>query len=664
MSDRWLALAAGLVAALGVHLCFQAFHAALVPGLVASILLALVFFTAAGGGRLLLRRFEMRGLSESERTLVGATLGLGLLTQGLFLLAAVGLLKSWAVIALLGAFWVVGFTELADLWKSLGANRSLLKDRPLLSAGLLAGLGLLFWLCWVPPHHYDSLVYHLPLAQNYAWGGALFARPDLVFSNFPQNGEMLFALSLLLGSDILAQLFGWLAAFLSLWWLFELGKREAPLVVVLLACLLTLTHTAVMLLTPTAYVETQVMLWITASVLSFLRWHVNAGESDSPRGWLALSAVFAGLGVGTKYYAGVTPAVLALYLAARLAGALRAGDAEAVRLRRRELLVFSGLAALAGAPWLIKNAVFVGNPFFPFFYRVFPAWGMGWEGDAGGRYFRVLTEYGHTTGSFFKDMLEFPYLAASGSPRYGGGADVLGGLGWGPLAALFPLAVWAAWGRRTMGLLAGYCAAHWLLWFSTGVVLRFLVPLVPILSLLAANGVWHGWQRLGERGRWALAGGGGLLVWTNVALFLYINVLFGSFEVLLGAKSRREFLEAKFDYYACAAAGRDLDPAARVLVVGEQRGYYLDRPHEVTTPMAPNRFVRLAEAAADPEGLAAALKGAGFTHLLSVPREGKRLAGYGVFDFSAHGRQVWDGLGAVLAPVFESPGRCGLYALP
>lgn len=664
MSDRWFALAAGFVAALGVHLCFQAFHAALVPGLVATALLALVFFTAAGCGRLLLRRFEMRGLSESERTLVGATLGLGLLTQALFLLGAIGLLKSWAVIALLGAFWVLGFTELSDLWTSLGANRSLLRDRPLMTAVLLAVLALLFWLAWVPPHLYDSLVYHLPLAAEYAREGRLVVRPDLIFSNFPQNGEMLFTLALLLGSDILAQLFSWLGAFLAIWWLFEMGKREAPIVVVLLACLLSVTHTAVMLLTPTAYVETLVMLWVTASVLSFVRWHVNAGEADSPKGWLALSAIFAGLGVGTKYYAGITPAVLALYLVARLAGALRAGEAEEVRWRRREVFLFTGLAAAAGAPWLIKNAVFVGNPIFPFLYDFFPARGTGWEGAAAAGYFRVLTEYGHPAGSFLRDLLQFPYLAASGSSRFGGGADVLGSLGWAPLFAAAPLAIWAAWGRRTMGLLAGYCVAHWLLWYSTGVVLRFLVVIVPIASLLAAHGVWQAWQRLGSRGRVALAGGGALLVWTNLALFLYVNTLFGSFDVLVGAKSRRQFLDEKFDYYACAMAAKDLDQDARVLVVGEQRGYYLERPQEVTTPMAPNRFVHLADAAPGPGALAGFLRDAGFSHILSVPREGRRLAGYGVFNFSAHGREVWDALGQTLSPVFESPGRCGLYAIP
>lgn len=646
-----------------MHAALSGFFWALVPGLVATSLLTLVFFTVSGCGRLLLRRFEVRGLSESERTLVGATLGVGLLTQGLFLLGAAGLLKPWAVILLLGAFWVVGFTELHDLWVSLGANRNLLSDRPALAGALLLLLGLLFWLSWVPPHHYDSLVYHLPLASGYARTGSLAARPDLLFTHFPQNGEMLFTLAMALGSDTLAQLFSWLGTFLAVWWLFELGKREAPITVVLVACLMTLTHTAVMLLTPTAYVETLVMLWVTAAVLSFVRWHANAAEPESPRGWLALSAVFAGLGVGTKYYAGVTPFILFLVLLGRVLADSRGGPVLALS-RRRDLLVFTATATAAGAPWLLKNLVVVGNPFFPFLYQFLPARGTGWEGEGAARYFQVLTEYGHPAGSFLRDLLEFPYLVASEPGRFGGGADVLGSVGWLPLFAALPLAVWAAWGRRTMGLVLVYCVAHWMLWFSTGVVLRFLTVIVPLASLLAANGLWQAWQRLGPGGRRTLAAGGALLVWTNLALFVGVNSVFGSFDVLLGVKSRRQFIDEKFDYYACAAATRETPADSRVLVVGEQRGHWIERPHEVTTPMAPNRFVRLADAAPDPAGLARLLREAGFTHILSVPREGERLSGYGVFDFTPRGRAAWDGLGALLTPVFESPGRCALFALP
>jgi len=322
-----------------VHVLLQALSGAVWPGALAAALLIFLLLTITGCGRILLRSFRVRGLTEPEKTIVGATLGLGLLSQGLFLLGVAGWLKTWAVSLLLGAFWVIGFTEMRDLGASLSANRDLLKDRPVLAGGVLAVLAGLWWLCFVPPHQYDALVYHLPLAADYARSGQITARPDLLFSHFPQNGEMLYALSLLLGSDLLTQMMTWLGTFLSVWWTLEMGKRLVPVTAVLLACFLLVTHTAVMLLTPVAYVECLVMLWVSASVFCFVRWRVDADEPDMPRGWLALSGVFAGLGLGTKYYAGIASIVLGIVLLGRWAQAgRRAGsrtDCCLPRARRR-----------------------------------------------------------------------------------------------------------------------------------------------------------------------------------------------------------------------------------------------------------------------------------------------------------------------------------------
>jgi len=396
INERWLPWFSGLAAFFALHVVLRYFSSAIGPGLIATALLALVLLTVTGCGRLLLRNFGIRGTTESEKTLLGATLGLGLLSQAILLLGLLGALRTWTVSALLGAFWVVGFTELRDLLHSLSANRNILRDRPLLSGAVLFFLALTFWLTWVPPHYYDSLVYHLPLADSYAREGAIHVRPDLLFSNFPQNAEMLFTLAILLGSDLLAKMFSWLGTFLSVWWLLEMGKREVPTPVVLLACLIVLTHTAVLLLTPTVYVETIVMLWVTAAVLSFLRWRADADEEDMPRGWLALAGIFAGLGVGTKYYAGICPGVLGLYLVGRWLQAYAPGSRDRHRIssRARDSLVFCATAAAAGIPWMVKNVIYIGNPVFPFLYKVLPARGVDWAQDTAARYFAVMTAKG------------------------------------------------------------------------------------------------------------------------------------------------------------------------------------------------------------------------------------------------------------------------------
>ena len=188
MKERLPLLFVGFLLLFSLHVGLSYFSSAVVAGLLSAALLALVLLTVAGCGRILLRLFKIQGVSESEKTLIGATLGLGLLTQAIFLLGLAGGLRPWAVSVILGLFWVIGFTEMQDLLRSLGANRNLLKERPVLAGGVLLFLGALFWLTWVPAHHYDSLVYHLALPSAYIHESRIFIVEHLLYSHFPQNG--------------------------------------------------------------------------------------------------------------------------------------------------------------------------------------------------------------------------------------------------------------------------------------------------------------------------------------------------------------------------------------------------------------------------------------------------------------------------------------------
>jgi len=664
----WLLVFSAFALLFSLHAGLLYFSQAVIAGTISTFLFIFIFLTIAGCGRMAFRMFDVRQSSESEKTLIGATLGLGILSQCIFLLGMVGLLKVWAITGLLGVFWVIGFTEMGDLLKSLGANKNLLSERPLLSGAVLGVLLMLFWICWLPPHQYDSLVYHLPLADAYVREGHIFPLWHLLYSHFPQNGEMLFTLALLFGSDILAQMFSWLGTFLSVWWLFEMGKRELPLTVVLGGCFLTVTHTALMLLTPTSYVECLVMLWITASLLSFFRWRFSSNDEISTRGWLGLAGLFAGLGIGTKYYAGICPIILGAYLLyqwLRMRPWSQGGSY--VHSRFKDGATFFVFSSLAGLPWLIKNAWVLGNPVFPFFHNIFPLHGIDWAQESANRYFEILTEYGHSKGHFFTDLLQFPYLAATGSQRFGGGQDVLGDLGWTLILVALPIMFWASWKNKYLRGLLLYSLGHWVIWFFTGVVLRFLVCLIPILSLLAAHALFKTWEQLKTGGRICLGAAVAVLLWTNMGLFFYVHSVWGSLPVLVGMQSRSQYLSKRLDYYNCAAFARDnIGENDRILVVGEQRGYYVKQAHVTTTAMAPNKFVQIANSSKDGADLGRRLKEErGLGYLLFVPREAKRLGeGYGVFHFSEQGFKNWAELEENgVKEVYNSPGRCLLYQL-
>ena len=631
--------AAVLTAALAAGVGARWLLPALEPGLAPLALLALSAAAAAGAGRRLVASLGCVLADEGEKTVAGATLGLGLLSLGTFAFGALGLLKPWTASALLGALWIFGWPEVRPAFESLRAGAARAGERPWLCALIGLPLLLALWACLVPPHQYDSLVYHLALPQEYLRAGRLYAPDGMVYAHFPQNGEMLFTLALQLGSDLLAQMFVWLATALTVGWLLTFGRRitsAAPWAAVLVA-----THTSVLSMSSTTYVEPLVMLLMTGALLAF-----EASEEGRERGPLILSALFMGLALGTKYYAGMLAVLLVLRL-------VRRG-------RWKAAVLFSAVAGAAFAPWLVKNWICVGNPVFPFLYKVFPATRIGWTADLASGYFQVLTEYGHA-GGFWRDLLRLPVLLFHNPLRFGGGMDVLGDLGWDLTLWLWAYGLWAAWKRGARREFALLTALYFAAWFATGVVLRFLTALAPAMALVGADGVASWREDAGTPARALAAAAAALLIATHLFLALYIHGFFGSAYSLLALEDRETFLSKRLEYYPCASFALGLALDAKLLVVGEQRGYYIPRTHLSSTVHAPNLYVRRADEAASPADLARALRADGFTHILFVPREELRLDG-GLGVMTERGAANWKGLEGLLTLAYRGP-ACLLASL-
>jgi hypothetical protein len=313
------------------------------------------------------------------------------------------------------------------------------------------------------------------------------------------------------------------------------------------------------------------------------------------------------------------------------------------------------------APWLIKNWIFVGNPVFPFLYTIFPATKLGWTSELAAGYFHVLIEYGHAHG-FLRDLVSLPILLFRNPLRFGGGMDVLGDLGWDLLLWLWAYGLWAAWKGRERRGLALLTALYVGGWFATGVVLRFLTALAPAMALVGAAGAAAWREKAAFPARALAAAAAGALIAAHFFLYFFVHGVVGSASPLLALEDRADFLSRKLEYYPCAAyAGTALPPGANILVVGEQRGYYIPRAHLSTTVHAPNLYVRRANEAASPDDLARALRADGFTHLMFVPREAQRL-GDSVGVFTSLGESNWKGLEQHLTTSYTGP-ACLLAAL-
>ncbi len=614
------------------------------------IVMAGIFFLS---GRRILELFWQNFPAGNIWLAVAAasSIGLCLFTYCMVCLGFAGLLYTGAVVLTLALLLIFGIKA-----------RLRISD-PGISWFWLAPAGLIiaaaFFTAWAPIHQYDSLVYHMALPSVYMLKHGLAAAPENMYSHFPQNAEMLFTAGLLLKSDIVPQLFAVFSFALSILWIYSLKDIFTPRSAGL-AGLLAVTHTSLFLLSTTSYIENFVSMWITAAVVSFIRWKRSPAYGKDAVLWAVLAGIFAGTGLGTKYYAGICVAGIAV-LGIVCAFMEKDGPAKAARIK--QMLIFGAVSFLMFLPWMIKNMAETGNPVFPFLYNLFHQSGAGLQQEQARRYFAILTEYGHG-GGFLKSLLEFPGLMLQNPFRYGGGMDVLGSLGWELVFASVPLMLLAAYKKQNCRLVALYLFSHCMVWFATGKILRFLSVIVPLAGILGAEGFLSLWDEKNKAVKTVLAAGLAVFIIVRLLLFSYVQHVFDIPRVLLGAESRHEYLSRKLYYYPCARfASEALGEKSKIAFIGEQRTYYAQRESVPTSIFNVNRFVVSANDGADWKDIARYFFSENYTHLLIVPKEMERLKGYGTLDFSGKGLKNWrefmeQGLEAVCA--YE---ECGLYKI-
>ncbi len=428
-----------------------------------SHLLAAGLIVAAGCvlGRRLLR--PMRFDSFWEALSISAAIGLGSIGTGILLLGLCGLLYRSSVLALLLACHGLGWTSWRSAIRRVRAMRLPRRSVPrfalLALAALLVGAPLV-WRALYPPTQFDATLYHLASAREFAVSHRVAPLPAMRFVVFPQLNEMLFAAALLLSDDLAAQLvelfFLALVCAAMVGWARRSGTPRAGL----WAAALWLGSPLVLYLATAAYVEIAVAAFATVALYAFSCW-----TQTEERGWLIVSGLSAGFAAGTKY-SGLF-FVGAIFAAVLLRALRRRGWAAP--------LLLAASAAAAG-PWYARNMICAGSPVWPFLGEVFGY--RFWTARDVASVEWSLRSYGwpRTVASFVAlpwNIAIHPH--ASEAPLFGISFLLL------PLSAIVALR-----DARTRWLPA-WSLGYLLFWFLTSQQLRFLVPILPVLSLMTAN---------------------------------------------------------------------------------------------------------------------------------------------------------------------------------
>jgi len=461
----------------------------------------------------------------------------------------------------------------------------------------------------VPPVSRDALTHHLAIPKLYIQHDGIYEIPELDFSYYPMNLDLLYIIPLYFGNDILPKFIHFLFALGTGWLIFDYLKKHISKTYGLLGCLFFLSIPIILKLSITVYVDLGLIFFSTFSLLLLFRW----SEKNFQIHYLVFAAICCGLAMGTKYNGLITFFLLTAFvpiLYQRVT--IRTSNISAFRYA----LIFSCIAILTFSPWLIRNFLWTSNPLFPLFDNFFHP-GRQIESDIGIIKFRQLI-YNETPSQILLLPLRIFFEGKDNVPQlFDGKLNPF-------LLLLFPLAFISAKQHSITlqkTLLALFSVLFFLLAiFQTTLRIRYIAPIIPPLVILSMIGL-HNIQSFFQHKKI----GTSIVFILLVALFSYnVNYLADQFKLiqpfsyLSGKISRDEYITRFRPEYPVIQLANQMVPTGKVicLFMGN-RGYYMNFPHLFDLPTQENSFLhRTISQATNKEDICNTLLENGYSQLL------------------------------------------------
>lgn len=236
--------------------------------------------------------------------------------------------------------------------------------------GLFAILALLVAatviLASVPPVDRDALTHHLFVPKLWLQHGGIYEIPEIPFSYYPMNLDLLYTIPLYFGNDIVPKYIHYLFALLTAWLIHRYLNKRLGTTYGLLGAIFFLSIPIIVKLSITVYVDLGLVFFATASLLLLLHW----AEKGFQLRYLLLAGLCCGLAAGIKYNGLISIFVLTLFVPIiyqRSAGKDQQSNGKALLYG----LVFAVATFVAFSPWLIRNYVWTGNPIYPLHNSLF-----------------------------------------------------------------------------------------------------------------------------------------------------------------------------------------------------------------------------------------------------------------------------------------------------
>ncbi|MBN1866305.1 glycosyltransferase family 39 protein [Candidatus Sumerlaeota bacterium] len=614
------------------------------------ILFSVVQIAAAWGyGRFILRLVGLRdGPGRGSDSGCGDAVfafGIGLVAIG-FLVAVAGLahlLLKMVLGTILAAGCVLGGVDLArrtvrttetgegvspdapePAGGESGPTRSVLwRFAPLL--GLAPLVVALFFESLVPDYSGDGYLYHLSAPLYYVSEGGFVRQDWAVYYHYPLLVEMLYAPGLAFGLEQAAILLNFWIALACAAVLYRLGARLFGPFGGWTAAFVYLSAPAIVYWTPTSQPETAGTLFLLLSVWALRRW-----RSERRVGWAVVAGILSAGMTGSKLlYALFAAALLFAIVGAAFWDCGRVGTSVPSKVRGMKTawgapLGFAVFLGLAYSPWLVKNALFTGDPFFPVAVDLFPTFAPLRAGVG-----------------FLYELHGFP--AWEGAAEWGrraihGATQLMGEGNTGFVLAMawVPVAFVLAWGVRRERFLWSILLGVWLVVAHYGGILqvRWFLPAYGLFALVAGDAAARiARARLRPYLRRGVLG--------FLALLLVLNWIQGYRDRMGGLVGfhrpwttltrlgREDFISGLPSYAPAHLVNRLVPADGRVLVAQPSPWHQVRWYRRRFVQNGQDWFAWMVREKMRDEEIAAQLRAEGITHVVALRfRDGGRLAGF------------------------------------
>ena len=597
--------------------------------LVAAAMFGLFF----GVGERLLSLCGFKWDSFAEEFVFSTATGAGAIAFLILCAALASMLNRYVVGIIFAAALIFGGSRLLRL---VGVVRNAVArdySRPMEIAYILAFATIVLVMvlrALTPPHAVDEAIYHLASVRRFLEAGSLIPLYDIAQGNTHMLAHMLYVPCLMLGADSATKLLSLGLGLLTALALYAYARRFFNERVGYVAALAFFGAGMVVEVAITARIDVTL-----AGMLFLATYAITVYLERRSLRWLWLSAFLSGAAIGIKLTGFLWVAILGCaYLIQTL---YRTPTKERLRHLRLGLFYFLILLAVV-SPWLLKNYVYFHDPLYPFTStetvtdnRSQPVSHFGpAEDEKLESYFQKAKDRNPRLAERIRGILE---NAAAHRPErhplrfwgYFTNPEVynVGEPYHTPNYLFVVCPLFLLFGRdRKLIWLALSCVLFFVLMAWSAWTARYLLPLYPPLTLIAAYVVVRAGETLGTRsavrvGLPALA----LLLTTGSVVLSEASQLIRNRELnyINGSLSRADFLSLVFYYSPLRYVNENASGEAKILMIGSQMGYDLQRPYVADTTWESTPWRRLVLKADTPEGVRDEMKAEGITHVIYSP---------------------------------------------